>query len=54
MIAETYGQDPRQVAQWEPEWLAAASTRATAEAGAKAELEKRAARRAKAAKSRGA
>lgn len=52
MIAETYGQDPRVVAEWEPEWLTAASTRAAAEAGARTELQKRAARKSKQGKGR--
>jgi hypothetical protein len=37
MIAREYGQDPRTVATWEPEWLAAAMTVLAAESGAAAE-----------------
>jgi hypothetical protein len=45
MIAREYGQDPRTVAEWDPEWLAAASTVMAAEAGARAELERKAKRK---------
>lgn len=34
MIAKEYGQDPRAVATWEPEWLAAAMTALDAQAAA--------------------
>jgi hypothetical protein len=34
MIARRYGQDPRAVAHWEADWLAAASTAMQAEAAA--------------------
>lgn len=47
MIAKAYGQDPRDVAAWEPEWLSAASTAMAAENGAQVEIEKRQARRSK-------
>lgn len=47
MIAQRFGQDPRAVALWEPEWLVAASTAMAAEAGAQAELQKRHQRRAR-------
>ena len=39
MIAREYGQDPRAVAAWEPEWLVAALT--VMEATAAAEHERR-------------
>lgn len=42
MIAQRFGQDPREVANWEPEWLAATSTLMEAEAGAQTELKRRA------------
>jgi hypothetical protein len=41
MIAREYGQDPRTVATWEPDWLAAALTAASAEAGASNERRRR-------------
>lgn len=47
MIAREYGQPPQDVAQWEPEWLAAASTALAAESSARAELQKRAERKAR-------
>lgn len=34
MIAKEYGQDPRDVATWEPDWIAAAVTVMDAQAGA--------------------
>lgn len=37
MIAKEYGQDPRAVAAWEPEWIAAAMTVLNATAAAKNE-----------------
>jgi len=37
MVAEKYGQDPRTVALWEPDWLAAALTVMEAENGAAVE-----------------
>lgn len=45
MIAKTYGQDPRAVALWEPDWIAAALTAMAAENGADAERAKRAERK---------
>lgn len=54
MIAKEYGQDPREVAEWEPEWLAAAATAMEAEAGAAKERARAAERRAKMRRSRGA
>lgn len=47
MIAKEYGQDPRAVANWEPDWLAAVSTVMAAEAGAERERAARSARRAR-------
>jgi hypothetical protein len=47
-IAREYGQDPRAVAAWEPEWLAAASTVMAAESGAESEKRLRDERRARA------
>jgi len=52
MIAQRYSQDPRTVAEWEPEWLAAASTVMQAENGAEAEVARRRDRRAKMQKGR--
>jgi hypothetical protein len=45
MIAKAYGQDPRDVARWEPDWLAACSTAMAAETGAENERQRRAERR---------
>jgi hypothetical protein len=47
MIAQKYGQDPRAVALWQPEWLAAASTLIEAEAGAASEIQAREQRKAR-------
>jgi len=47
MIAKEYGQDPRVVAGWEPDWLAAATTALAAESGAEAERKARDERRAR-------
>jgi len=47
MIAKEYGQDPRAVARWEPDWLAAASTVMAAESAAEAERKARDERRAR-------
>lgn len=47
MIAKQFGQDPRVVAEWEPDWLAAVSTVLGAEADAANERQIRAERRAK-------
>lgn len=47
MIAKEYGQSPADVADWEPEWLAAAATVMAAENGAQAEIQRRQARRSK-------
>lgn len=41
MIAQKYGQDPKSVAHWDPEWLIAASTAMEAESAAQAELQRR-------------
>jgi hypothetical protein len=54
MIAREYGQDPRAVAEWEPEWLAAASTAMAAENGAAHERALRDERKAKMRRMRGA
>jgi hypothetical protein len=54
MIAKEYGQDPRSVAEWEPEWLAAASTAMAAENGAARERGVADERRAKLNRMRGA
>jgi hypothetical protein len=48
MIAKEYGQDPRAVAAWEPDWLAAAVTVMDATAGAESERRLMAERRARA------
>ena len=47
MIAKTFGQDPREVARWEPDWLAAVVTVLGAEADAEKERAVRNERRAK-------
>lgn len=52
MIAEKYGQDPRVVAEWEPDWLAAAVTAMNAEAAAAEEVRRRQERRQRAARGR--
>lgn len=54
MIAKEYGQDPRAVAEWEPEWLAAASTVMAAENGAARERARADERKAKLRRMRGA
>jgi hypothetical protein len=48
MIAKEYGQDPRAVAAWEPDWIAAAVTVMDATAGAEHERRIRAERAARA------
>lgn len=50
MIAKEYSQDPRTVAAWEPDWIAAAQTIMAAESGAAAE---QAIKRERAARQRG-
>lgn len=54
MIAQRFGQDPRVVAEWEPEWLAAASTAMAAENGAAVERQRAADRKARLGRMRGA
>jgi hypothetical protein len=48
MIAKEFGQDPRTVAAWEPDWLAAASTVLAAESAATRERQARDERRSRA------
>jgi hypothetical protein len=47
MIAKQYGQDPRAVAAWEPDWIAAALTVISAENAAANERQRRDERRSK-------
>ena len=47
MIAKAYGQDPRDVAEWEPDWLSAVQTVMAAEAGAAIEQQRKAERSAR-------
>lgn len=53
MIAKAYAQDPRAVADWEPDWIAAALTMISAEAQAANERQVRAERRARRSPDRG-